>query len=122
MRALSGGEEATTMAVAVEAAVVAEQPEPEVEEIVEAGDHGAEGPPVEVEERQQPDTPPPPPVQEEEKPRDRAPLTKKAISAGDVDPKIVDYFMQSQEDEEGGKSSKRKKSKLKKLFGKMLCR
>ena len=132
MRALSGGEEATTMAVAeeeavvedqaVEAAVVAEDPEPEVEEIVEAGDHGAEGPPVEVEERQQPDTPPPPPVQEEEKPRDRAPLTKKAISAGDVDPKIVDYFMQSQEDEEGGKSSKRKKSKLKKLFGKMLCR
>ena len=132
MRALSGGEEATTMAVAeeeavvedqaVEAAVVAEDPEPEVEEIVEAGDHGAEGPPVEVEERQQPDNPPPPPVQEEEKPRDRAPLTKKAISAVDVDPKIVDYFMQSQEDEEGGKSSKRKKSKLKKLFGKMLCR
>ena len=46
----------------------------------------------------------------------------------EVDPKIVDYFMQinDEEDAKDGKKSKKKskkkKSKIKKLFGKILCR
>ncbi|QDZ19569.1 hypothetical protein HOP50_03g20870 [Chloropicon primus] len=51
-----------------------------------------------------------------------------SMGVHEVDPKIVDYFMQinDEEDAKDGKKSKKKskkkKSKIKKLFGKILCR
>ena len=51
-----------------------------------------------------------------------------SLGASDVDPKIVDYFMQIDEEEDkktkkkkSKKKKKKKKSKLKRFFGKMIC-
>ena len=49
-----------------------------------------------------------------------------SLGASDVDPKIVDYFMQIDEEEDKKTKKKKckkkkKKSKLKRFFGKMIC-